>query len=71
MRELTALEIEQVSGGASVGEYATEGGALGSIVGGVVTGTIHGAMRGGIAGALIMGTFGLSYNATSYIIDSM
>ena len=71
MRELTSMEIEQVSGGASVGEYAAEGGAIGSILGGVVTGTIQGAMRGGVAGALVMGTFGLSYNTTSYIIDSM
>ena len=69
MRELTAMEIEQVSGGASTGEYATEGGALGSIIGGALTNTLKGAARGGLGGALVMATFGLSFNATTYLLD--
>lgn len=71
MRELTANEIEQVSGGKSLAEYAGEGGAVGSILGAVTTGTIYGAMRGGVGGALLMATYGLTYNTTTYILESM
>ena len=33
MRELTLDEIEQVSGGSAISDFATEGGAIGSIIG--------------------------------------
>ena len=70
MRELTAMEINQVSGGSlSLSDTAGTGGALGSIFGATVTGTINGAIRGGAAGALVGATFALSYNVCSGIVN--
>ncbi len=70
MRELTALEIQQVSGGSIVGDYATEGGAYGSIAGALITNTMRGAVTGGLAGALLGATFGLTYGLTSYALEN-
>ena len=57
MRELTIDEIEQVSGGSSLGEFAADGGAIGSIAGALVTNTMSGATRGGLGGALVGASF--------------
>lgn len=69
MRELTALEINQVSGGAAIASYGVEGGAIGTIVGGVITNTVYGATRGGTLGAVLGATFGVAYETTSWLIE--
>jgi hypothetical protein len=53
MRELTLDEIEQVSGGSGIGEYAADGGGLGSLVGTLSSGTLYGAARGGMVGGYL------------------
>ena len=69
MRELTALEISQVSGGAAISKYAVEGGAFGTILGGVLTNTLGGAVRAGPLGAVLGATFGVAYETTSWLIE--
>lgn len=58
MRELTLDEIEQVSGGGTISDWAAEGGAIGSMVGTLATNTMRGAARGGLGGALVGASFG-------------
>ena len=55
MRELTSDEIEQV--GSGIGEYAADGGRLGSIVGTLSSVTLYGAARDGLAGGLLGASF--------------
>ena len=55
MRELTSDEIEQV--GSGIGEYAADGGGLGSIVGTLSSVTLYGAARDGMAGGLLGASF--------------
>ncbi|PCJ25204.1 MAG: hypothetical protein COA96_07840 [SAR86 cluster bacterium] len=69
MRELTAMEIEQVSGG-SIGDFATDGGAMGTFVGGVVSNTVGGAIRGGAIGAFAGATFGIAYYGTGLMMET-
>jgi len=71
MRELTALEVSQVSGGTAISKYAVEGGALGTIFGGVMTNTLGGAVRAGPLGAVLGATFGIAYETTSWIIEQV
>jgi len=59
MRELTLDEIERVSGAGTIGDYAADGGAIGSIIGTLATNTMAGAARGGVAGALIGASWGV------------
>ena len=59
MRELTLDEIEQVSGGGRIGDYAADGGGLGAIAGTLYTNTLRGAARGGVGGALLGASFGV------------
>ncbi|MEX0964636.1 MAG: hypothetical protein WDZ52_11420 [Pseudohongiellaceae bacterium] len=61
MRELTLDEIEQVSGGGTIGEYTADGGGLGSIAGTLFTGTLRGAASGGMMGGLLGASFGGGY----------
>jgi|TARA_B110000444_G_scaffold189046_1_gene178491 hypothetical protein len=58
MRELTSDEIEQVGGGIGIGEYAADGGGLGSIIGTLSSGTLYGAGRDEMAGGLLGASFG-------------
>ena len=69
MRELTIDEIEQVSGGSSLGEFAAYGGAIGSIAWALVTNTMSGATRGGLGGALVGASFGAGYMVGSALYD--
>ncbi|NQV68419.1 MAG: bacteriocin-like peptide [Pseudohongiella sp.] len=70
MRELTTWEIEQVSGG-TIGDFATEGGAIGTVVGGIVTNTIRGAITGGGFGALIGASMGIGYYGTGWLLEQL
>ncbi|MCH8174806.1 MAG: hypothetical protein IIC59_06445 [Proteobacteria bacterium] len=70
MRELTETEISQVSGG-SIGDFAANGGAVGTIVGGVITNTIRGAMMGGAYGALGGAVLGAGYYTSRWIVQSL
>ena len=60
MRELTSDEIEQLGGGIGIGigEYAADGGGLGSIIGTLSSGTLYGAGRDEMAGGLLGASFG-------------
>jgi hypothetical protein len=69
MRELTLDEIEQVSGGSGIGEYAADGGGLGSLVGTLSSGTLYGAARGGMVGGLLGASFGAGHMAGSALYD--
>jgi hypothetical protein len=69
MRELTLDEIEQVSGGSSIGEFAADGGGLGSIAGTLATGTLYGAARGGMVGGLLGASFGAGHMAGTALYD--
>ena len=71
MRELTLDEIEQVSGGGTIGDFATEGGAIGSIVGAGVTGTLRGAVTGGSIGAVAGGSFGIGWGIGTALYDRL
>lgn len=70
MRELTEAEISQVSGG-SIGDFAANGGALGTIVGGIITNSIRGAMTGGAYGALGGAVLGAGYYTSRWIAQSL
>ena len=70
MRELTETEISQVSGG-SIGDFAANGGAVGTIAGGVITNTIRGAMMGGAYGALGGAVLGAGYYTSRWIVQSL
>lgn len=69
MRELTLEEIEQVSGGGTLGDFAADGGAAGTVLGGFFTDTLGGAARGGIGGAALGASFGLGYMAGTYLYE--
>ena len=71
MRELTLNELEQVSGGTSLGEYATNGAAGGTFYGALATNTVYGAARGGSVGAVLGFSFGLGYITGTYLYDTM
>lgn len=68
MRELTIHESETVSGAGEVGDWAAEGGAVGTIAGYVYSGTLASAARGGIVGAMLGGSFGAGYGAGKLIV---
>lgn len=70
MRELTAVEIEQVSGG-SIGEFAANGGALGSVMGGIATNTLRGAIAGGAFGAVLGAAGGIGYYGGLWALEQM
>jgi hypothetical protein len=69
MRELTLDEIERVSGGGTIGDFAADGGAIGSILGAGIRGTISGAARGGITGAVLGGSFGIGFATGSRLYE--
>ena len=70
MRELTETEISQVSGG-SIGDFAANGGAVGTIAGGIITNSIRGAMVGGAYGALGGAVLGAGYYTSRWIAQSL
>jgi hypothetical protein len=69
MRELTLDEIEQVSGGSIIGDYAADGGALGTLGGTIFTNTLKGAARGGLVGAGMGAAFGTGQVIGSALYD--
>tara|TARA_B110000858_G_scaffold89711_2_gene103744 strand:- start:8261 stop:8479 length:219 start_codon:yes stop_codon:yes gene_type:complete len=71
MRELTLDEIEQVSGGASLADYASNGAAGGSFFGAMATNTLYGAARGGAFGALMGAAYGVGYSTGTLLYDTM
>ena len=66
MRELTSDEIEQVGGGIGIGEYAADGGGLGSIIGTLSSGTLYGAGRDEMAGGLLGAFFSAERISASF-----
>lgn len=69
MRELTEAEASSVVGGGTIGDYAADGGAIGTVAGYVVDSTVMGATRGGLAGAMLGASFGAGYAAGTYLYD--
>lgn len=68
MRELTLDEIERVSGG-GIGDFAADGGAMGTIFGALATNTLAGAARGGLGGAALGASFGIGHMAGTALYD--
>jgi len=69
MRELTESETQCVVGGGIIGEFAADGGAIGTVVGYVAETTVMGATRGGLVGAMAGTAFGAGYLIGSYAYD--
>ena len=71
MRELTETEASSVTGGGRIGEFAADGGAIGTVVGYIADSTIAGATRGGLAGAMVGTSFGIGYAAGTYMYGTL